>query len=51
MKLLKWLLKPKIHKSGGIDEIPGELIRAECITIRSGIHTLINSIWNKMKLP
>jgi len=47
---LKWLLKPKNHKSGGTDEIPMELITAGCITIRSETHTLINSIWSKEKL-
>jgi len=43
--------KPKRHKSPGIDEIPSELIKARGITIRSQIHKLINSIWNKEELP
>jgi hypothetical protein len=35
--------KPKRHKSPGVDEIPAELIKAGCRTIRSEIHKLINS--------
>jgi len=42
--------KPKNHKSPGIDQIPAELIKAGCRTIRGEIHKLI-SIWNKQKLP
>ena len=42
--------KLKRHKSPGIDQIPAELIKARGRTIRSEIHTLINSIWNKEEL-
>jgi len=35
----------------GIDQIPAELIKAGGRTIRSEIHQLINSIWNKGDLP
>ena len=40
-----------INKSPGIDQIPAELIKAGCRTIRSETHKLINSIWKKEKLP
>jgi hypothetical protein len=43
--------KLKGHKSPGIDKIPAELITAGGRTIRSEIHKLINSIWNKEELP
>ena len=43
--------KLKRHKSPGTDQIPAELIKATGRTIRSEIHTLINSIWNKEELP
>jgi hypothetical protein len=43
--------KPKRYKSLGINKIPAELIKAAGITIRSEIHKLINSIWNKGELP
>ena len=43
--------KLKSHKSPGIDEIPGELIKAEGGTIYGEIHKLITSIWKKEKLP
>ena len=39
--------KLKRHKSPGVDQIPAEWIEA----IRSEIHKLINSIWNKEELP
>jgi hypothetical protein len=39
------------HKSPGIDQIPAEPIKAGGRTIRSEIHKLINSIWNKEELP
>ena len=39
--------KLKRHKSPGVDQIPAEMIKA----IRSEIHKLINSIWNKEELP
>ena len=43
--------KPKRHKPSGIDQIPSELIKARGRTIRSQIHKLIHSIWNKEELP
>jgi hypothetical protein len=43
--------KLKRPKSPGIDQIPAELITAGGRTIRSEIHKLINSIWNKEELP
>jgi hypothetical protein len=43
--------KLKRHKSPGIDQIPADLIKAGSRTIRSEIHKLINSIWNKEELP
>jgi hypothetical protein len=39
------------HKSPGIDQIPAELIKAGGRIIRSEIHKLIISIWNKKELP
>jgi hypothetical protein len=42
--------KLKRHKSPGIDQIPAELVKAGGRTIRSEIHKLINSIWNKEEL-
>jgi len=39
------------HKSPGIDQIPAEVIKAEGKTIRSEIHKLIFSVWNKEELP
>jgi hypothetical protein len=43
--------KLKRHKSRGIDQIPAELIKAGGRTIRSEIHELLISIWNKEELP
>jgi hypothetical protein len=43
--------KIKRHKSPGTDQIPAELIKAGGRAIRSEIHKLINSIWNKEELP
>ena len=43
--------KLKRLKSQGIDQIPAEMIKAGCRTIRYEIHKLIISIWNKEKLP
>jgi hypothetical protein len=43
--------KLKSYKSIGIDQIPAELIKAGGRTIRSKIHKLIISIWNKEQLP
>jgi hypothetical protein len=42
--------KLKRHKSPGIDQIPAELIKAGGRIIRSEIHKLIISIWNKEEL-
>jgi hypothetical protein len=44
------IVKLKRHKSPGIDQIPTGLIKAGGRTIRSEIHKLINSIWNKEEL-
>jgi hypothetical protein len=43
--------KLKSHKSPGIDQIPAELIKAGGWVIRSEIHKIIISIWNKEELP
>ena len=43
--------KLKRHKSPGIDQTPAEFIKARGRTVRSEIHELINSIWNKEELP
>jgi hypothetical protein len=43
--------KLKSHKSPGIDRIPAELIKAGGRIIRSEIHKLVISIWNKEELP
>jgi len=43
--------KLKGHKSPGRDRIPAELIKAGCRKIRSEIHKLFISIWNKEELP
>ena len=43
--------KLKRHKSPGTDQIPAELINAGGRKIRSDIHKLIYSIWNKEELP
>ena len=45
------IIKLKSHKSLGINQIPAELIKAGGKTIRSEIHKLIISIWNKEELP
>jgi len=42
--------KLKRHKSPGTDQIPAELIKTGCRTIRSELHKLINSIWNNEEL-
>jgi hypothetical protein len=39
------------HKSSDINQNQPDLIQAGCKAIISKIHTLINSIWNKEKLP
>jgi hypothetical protein len=38
------------HKFPDTDRIPAEIIQAGSKSIRSEIHKLINSIWNKEKL-
>jgi hypothetical protein len=43
--------KIKGHKSPGTDQIPAELIKAGCRTIRSEIHKRINCILNGEELP
>jgi len=41
----------KRNQSPGTDQIPAGMIKAGSRTIRSEIHELINSIWNKEELP
>jgi hypothetical protein len=41
----------KRYNSPGSDGIPGELIQAGGEILRSKIHKLIKSIWNKEELP
>jgi hypothetical protein len=41
----------KRHKSQGTDQIPADLIKAGGMIIRSEMHKLIISIWNKKELP
>jgi hypothetical protein len=43
--------KLKRYKSPGVDRIAAELIQAGGETLRSKIHKLIKSIWNKEELP
>jgi len=43
--------KLKHHRSPGIDQISTELIKTGSRKIRSEIHKLIISIWNKEELP
>ena len=43
--------KLKRHKSPSTDQIPTALVRALGRSMHSGIHKLINSIWNNEKLP
>jgi hypothetical protein len=40
----------KMHKLPDSDKIPSELIQAGGETLLSGIHKLINSVWNKKEL-
>ena len=42
--------KLKRHKSPDIDQIPAELIKTGCRSIRDEIHKLIYSIWNEKEL-
>jgi hypothetical protein len=39
------------YKSPGSDQIPADLIQVGGKTLLSAIHKLINSVWNKEKLP
>jgi hypothetical protein len=41
----------KKYKSPGSDQIPAEPILAGGEILRSKIHKIINSVWNKEKLP
>ena len=43
--------KIKRHKLPDFDEIPADLIKAECGTICYEIHKFINSVWKKEVLP
>jgi hypothetical protein len=45
------IAKLKKYKSPGSDQIPAELIQAGGKILPSEIHKLINSVWNKEKLP
>jgi hypothetical protein len=45
------LEKLKRYKPPGTDQIPVEQIQAGDNVLRSEIHKLINSIWNKEQLP
>jgi hypothetical protein len=42
--------RQKRHRSPGTDQISAESIKARVRTIVSGIHKLINSVWNKEEL-
>jgi hypothetical protein len=50
-KVERIIAKLKIYKSPGTDQILAELIRAGGEILRSGIHKLISSIWNKEEFP
>jgi hypothetical protein len=43
--------KLKRYKSPGVDQSPAKLIQAGGETLRSEIHKLMTSIWNKKELP
>jgi hypothetical protein len=45
------IAKLKRFKSPGSDQIPAERIQAGGEILRSEIHKIINSIWNKEELP
>jgi hypothetical protein len=45
------IAKLKRYKSPGSDQIPAEMIQAGGELLLSEIHKLINSVWNKEKLP
>jgi hypothetical protein len=44
------LVLNQFHKSPGSDQIPSELIQAGGEMLRSVIHKLVNSVWNKRSL-
>ena len=48
---LSWLLKRCKDKSPGIDQITAELFKVGGRTVHTEIHKLVNSVWNKEKLP
>jgi len=43
--------KLKSLKSPSTDQVPSEMVKEGGKTIRLKIHKMINSIWNKQKLP
>jgi hypothetical protein len=43
--------KMKRYKSTVVDQIPAEFVQVGGSMVRSEIHKLINSIWNKKELP
>jgi hypothetical protein len=45
------LAKLKKHKSVGSDQIPAEMFESGCVTLRSAILKLINTIWSMEELP
>jgi hypothetical protein len=45
------IVKFKKYISPGSVEIPAELIQAGDEILPSGIHKLINSVWNKEEMP
>jgi hypothetical protein len=45
------IAKLESYKSSGSNQIPAELIQVGGEILRSNIHTPINSIWNRKKLP
>jgi hypothetical protein len=45
------IAKLKKYKSSGCDQIPAELIQGGGEILLSVIHKLLNSVWNKDKLP
>jgi hypothetical protein len=45
------IAKLKKYRSPGSDQIPAELIQAGGEILLSEIYKLINSVWNKEKLP
>jgi hypothetical protein len=45
------IAKLKRYESPGTDQILAELIQTRGEALRSEIHTLVNSIWNKEEIP